>query len=416
MDTNAKIVVEDLVMIFGKGARKEALPLFQQGVSKDEILKRTGHVVGVAGANFKVQEGEICVVMGLSGSGKSTLIRCLNRLIEPTSGHVYIDNEDVLAVNKERLREVRRTKMGMVFQHFALLPHWTVVENVGYGLKIRGVDKEKRREIATEALELVGLKGWGDKYPDNLSGGMKQRVGLARALATDPDILLMDEAFSALDPLIRRQMQNEMLGLQERLKKTIVFITHDLNEALRVGNHIVVMRDGKIVQIGTPIEIVTKPADDYVAAFTNDVDHSRVLTAEFVMKPADVLVMGRDAIQTALNRISAMDNASAMYVVDGDQKLKGFIDKQKFLGAVKGGGIEKISDVLEQNFPRITKSTSLSDIYALCADGMPIAVMDKAGRLQGVVNPLDIFTSLASNESDSETNGVEESESATVKL
>jgi glycine betaine/proline transport system ATP-binding protein len=400
-------------MIFGKHARGEPLSLFQQGVSKSEILERTGHVVGVADATFDVKEGEICVVMGLSGSGKSTLIRCLNRLLEPTSGHVYIDGEDVLALDKDRLRDVRRMKMGMVFQHFALLPHWKVVDNVAYGLKIRGVDAGKRREVAMEALDLVGLKGWEDKYPLNLSGGMKQRVGLARALATDPDILLMDEAFSALDPLIRRQMQNEMLSLQERLQKTVVFITHDLNEALRVGNHIVVMRDGKIVQIGTPIEIVTQPADDYVAAFTNDVDQSRVLTAEFVMKPADVLVMGRDAIQTALNRMSALDDASAMYVVDGEQKLKGLLDKQQFLRAVKSGNVENLSQVIQKDFPRITKSTSLSDIYALCADGVPIAVMDKAGRLQGVVNPLDIFASLATNESDSD-NGVADMEQQMV--
>ncbi len=410
---DAKISVENLVMIFGKHARGEPLSLFQQGVSKSEILERTGHVVGVADATFDVKEGEICVVMGLSGSGKSTLIRCLNRLIEPTSGHVYIDGEDVLALDRDRLRDVRRMKMGMVFQHFALLPHWKVVDNVAYGLKIRGVDASKRREVAMEALDLVGLKGWEDKYPLNLSGGMKQRVGLARALATDPDILLMDEAFSALDPLIRRQMQNEMLSLQERLQKTVVFITHDLNEALRVGNHIVVMRDGKIVQIGTPIEIVTQPADDYVAAFTNDVDQSRVLTAEFVMKPADVLVMGRDAIQTALNRMSALDDASAMYVVDGEQKLKGLLDKQQFLRAVKSGNVENLSQVIQKDFPRITKSTSLSDIYALCADGVPIAVMDKAGRLQGVVNPLDIFASLATNESDSD-NGVADMEQQMV--
>lgn len=403
----AKIRVEDLIMIFGKAPKKEALPMFLQGVSKDEILKKTGHVVGVANANFDVKEGEICVVMGLSGSGKSTLIRCLNRLITPTSGHVYIDGEDVLQVNKERLQDIRRTKMGMVFQHFALLPHWKVVDNVAYGLKIRGVDQSKREEVALQALDMVGLKEWAYKYPQNLSGGMKQRVGLARALATDPDILLMDEAFSALDPLIRRQMQNEMLGLQERLKKTVVFITHDLNEALRVGNHIVVMRDGKIVQIGTPIDIVTKPADDYVAAFTNDVDHGRVLTAEFVMKPADVLVMGRDAIQTALNRMNALDNMSAMYVVDGEQKLKGLIDKQQFLRAIKTGNVDSLSDVLKQDFPRITQSTSLSDIYALCADGLPIAVMDKSGRLQGIVNPLDIFTSLAQSEDQESSNGLD---------
>lgn len=393
---STKLRVEGLSVIFGNNPYKEALPLFEQGYTKEQILEQTGHVVGVANASFEVQQGEICVVMGLSGSGKSTLIRCLNRLIEPTTGHVYLDGgEDVITASRERLREIRRTKMAMVFQHFALFPHWTVVENVAYGLKICDVDPAERRDIAIGALDMVGLKEWADKYPQNLSGGMKQRVGLARALATDPEILLMDEAFSALDPLIRRQMQNEMLGLQERLQKTIVFITHDLNEALRVGNHIVVMRDGKIVQIGTPIDIVTKPADDYVAAFTQDVDHGRVLTAEFVMQPADVMVLGRDAVETAINRMNEFDHVSSWYVVDGEQKLEGLINKQRFMKKMKQGGVDKLHHVMERDIPRITKSTSLSDIYALCANGVPVAVTDRAGRLQGVVRPRDILASLA---------------------
>jgi glycine betaine/proline transport system ATP-binding protein len=380
------------------------MQLFREGKPKEQILKETGHVVGVGGVNFEIQQGEIFVVMGLSGSGKSTLIRCLNRIIEPTSGKIYIDDEDVLQVGKDRLRELRRTKMSMVFQHFALFPHWTVVENVAYGLKIRKIDEEQRRDISIEALDMVGLKEWADKYPGNLSGGMKQRVGLARALATDADILLMDEAFSALDPLIRRQMQNELLGLQDRLQKTVVFITHDLNEALRVGNHIAVMRDGKVVQIGTPIDIVTRPADEYVAAFTQDVDQGRVLTAEVVMQPANVLSLGRNVLESALNRIKSKDDVSSWFVVDGDQKLEGLIHKQDLMRAVKQGGAKELSNVIQRDFHRINKNTSLSDIYALCADGIPIAVMDKAGRLQGVVNPLDVLASLARYE-EGETNG-----------
>lgn len=394
----AKIRVEDLVMIFGKSPKKAALPMFRQGATKEEILRETGHVVGVGGATFEVKKGEVFVVMGLSGSGKSTLIRCLNRLIEPTSGNIYVDGEDVLTYNKEQMRELRRTKMSMVFQHFALFPHWKVVDNVGYGLKIRTIDESKRREIAMDALDMVGLKEWADRYPANLSGGMKQRVGLARALATDADILLMDEAFSALDPLIRRQMQNELLGLQERLHKTVVFITHDLNEALRVGNSVMIMREGKVVQIGSPIDIITRPADDYVAAFMQDVDHSRVLTAEVVMSPADVLVSGRDAVETALNRIKSKDDVSAWYVVDGEQKLEGMIRAQDFLREARKGNVENFTSVMTQDFPRISKSTNLSDIYALCADGIPIAVLDKSGRLQGVVNPLDVLLSLAQTE------------------
>ncbi len=394
---SAKLHVENLIMIFGKASKKEALSLFRQGASKEEILNRTGHVLGVANASFTVQEGEIFVVMGLSGSGKSTLIRCINRLIEPTSGHVYLDGEDVLAVDEQRLREIRRTRMAMVFQHFALLPHKTVVDNVAYGLKIRGIQPEERRSVALEALDMVGLKSWADRLPENLSGGMKQRVGLARALAMDTDILLMDEAFSALDPLIRREMQNELLELQVQLKKTVLFITHDLNEALRVGNHVAMMRDGKIVQIGSPVEIITQPADDYVAAFMRDVDQSRVLTAEVVMKPADYLVLGRDAFEIAVKRVKAKDDASDFYVVNGQEKVEGFISKQNILRAEKSGKKDLVP-FIEREFPTTEPSASLSDLYALVADGVPVAVIDRAGRLMGVVTASDVLASLATVE------------------
>ncbi len=392
-----KIRVEDLVIIFGKSPTKEALPMLQQGKAKEEILAKTGHVVGVANASFSVREGEIFVLMGLSGSGKSTLIRAINRLIEPTSGKVIIDGEDVLQADRTRLREVRRTKMAMVFQHFALLPHKTVLENVGFGLKIRGVNEEERRSIGLEALDMVGLKQWADKRPDNLSGGMKQRVGLARALATDADILLMDEAFSALDPLIRRQMQNEMMQLQERLKKTIIFITHDLNEALRVGNHVAILRDGMVVQIGTPIQIITEPADDYVAAFMQDVDQSRVLTAEVIMQPAEYVVMGRDALQNAVNRLKTKDDISALYVVDGQQKLEGLISKQNVLRAQHNGGTS-YEEYIERDIPRALHETSLTDLYALVSDGVPVAVTDAHGRLVGTVTASDVLSSLAAAE------------------
>jgi glycine betaine/proline transport system ATP-binding protein len=390
----ARIRVEDVTMIFGKSPHSEALPMLKQGVSKEEILRKTGHVVGVAGASFSVREGEIFVVMGLSGSGKSTLIRCVNRLIEPTSGQVFVDGEDVLKVDKNRLRELRRTKMAMVFQHFALLPHKSVIDNVAYGLKIRGVDEAERRDVAMEALDMVGLKPWAEKRPDNLSGGMKQRVGLARALAMDADILLMDEAFSALDPLIRRQMQNELMQLQEHLKKTVLFITHDLNEALRVGNHVAIMKDGKIVQIGTPVDIITRPADEYVAAFMQDVDQSRVLTAEVVMQPADYLVLGRDAVQTAVERSRAKDEASAFYVVDGHKKVAGFISKQNILRAQKSGD-KNFDKYIEREYPTAPHSASITDLYALLADNVPVAVTDKEGRLMGVVHASDVMANLA---------------------
>lgn len=389
-----KIRVENLVMMFGKNPRKQALPLLQQGASKEDILAQTGHIVGVADVSFTVQAGEIFVVMGLSGSGKSTLIRCINRLIEPTSGHIYIDGQDILQANKQRLRQIRRTQMAMVFQHFALLPHKTVWENVAYGLKIRGIDTEQQRVAAMEALDMVGLRPWADRRPDNLSGGMKQRVGLARALAMDADILLMDEAFSALDPLIRRQMQNELLQLQEKLQKTVLFITHDLNEALRVGNHVAIMKDGYIVQIGNPVEIITRPANDYVAAFMQDVDQSRVLTAEVVMKPAETLMLGRDAIATAVKRIKAKDDASAFYVIDGQQKVKGLLHKHDILRVAKSGS-EDLTPYINQDFRSTSHSAALTELYALVSDGLPVAVTDAAGRLMGVVQASDVLSSLA---------------------
>jgi glycine betaine/proline transport system ATP-binding protein len=284
--------------------------------------------------------------------------------------------------------------MAMVFQHFALLPHKNVIENVAYGLKIRGVGEAERRDVAMEALDMVGLKPWADKRPDNLSGGMKQRVGLARALAMDADILLMDEAFGALDPLIRRQMQNELMQLQEQLKKTVLFITHDLNEALRVGNHVAIMKDGKIVQIGTPVDIITKPADEYVAAFMQDVDQSRVLTAEVVMQPADYLVLGRDAVQTAVERSRAKDEASAFYVVDGHKKVAGFISKQNIVRAQKSGD-KNLDKYIDREYPTAPRSASITDLYALLADNVPVAVTDKEGRLMGVVHASDVMANLA---------------------
>lgn len=282
-----RIEVRGVSNAFGTKA-DEALELARQGVSKSEILKRTGAVLAIDDVSFSVDAGEIFVVMGLSGSGKSTLVRCLNRLHDPTVGSIEIDGEDILKASEQRLRELRLGKITMVFQHFALLPHRTVAENVEYGLKMRGMGKAERREKALKTLENVGLAGWGDRYPHNLSGGMQQRVGLARALALDPEILLMDEPFSALDPLIRRDMQGELIELQRRYRTTIIFITHDLNEALTLGDHVAVMKDGRLAQVGKPAEIVLNPADDYVSAFTRDIDRGRVLPVRTAIRhPAD---------------------------------------------------------------------------------------------------------------------------------
>jgi glycine betaine/proline transport system ATP-binding protein len=254
---------------------------------RGELLEKTGCVAAVRDVSFEVGEGEVFVVMGLSGSGKSTLVRMVNRIHDPTAGKVMIDGEDVLRVDEQRLREIRRKKISMVFQHFGLLPHRRIVDNVAFGLEVQGVEKDERLRAAHEVLEKVGLEGWANAYPDELSGGMQQRVGLARALANDPEILLFDEPFSALDPLIRRDMQDQMLTLQRDLRKTMIFITHDLAEALKLGNRIAIMKDGKFVQVGTPEDIVANPADEYVADFTRDVPRAHVLTARSIMRPVN---------------------------------------------------------------------------------------------------------------------------------
>jgi glycine betaine/proline transport system ATP-binding protein len=281
----SRLKVEHLYKVFGKRA-KQAVHRLESGTDRD-ALRAEGTTAAVIDSSFEVEEGQIFVVMGLSGSGKSTLLRMLNGLLEPTSGRVLFDGQDITALSPARLREVRSQKISMVFQHFALFPHRSVLENAAYGLEVQGVPRAERRERATEALEMVGLKGWETSWPDELSGGMQQRVGLARALATDAELLLMDEAFSALDPLIRRDMQDQLLELQRKLKKTIVFITHDLNEAMRLGDRIAVMRDGEIVQNGTAEDILVRPSNAYVASFTQDVDRSRVLTAGSIMEDAD---------------------------------------------------------------------------------------------------------------------------------
>src|SRR5699024_2934173 len=274
-------------------------------LSKSEILEQTGNTVGVNRASFSVDAGEIFVIMGLSGSGKSTLIRLVNRLIEPTEGNIYIDGDDLSKMDKKSLRKVRREKLSMVFQKFALFPHRTILENAEYGLEIQNVPKEERQKKAKDALEMVGLGGYLHQAPGQLSGGMQQRVGLARALANDPEVLLMDEAFSALDPLIRKEMQDELIDLQASMKKTILFITHDLDEALRLGDRIALMKDGSIVQIGTPEEILVKPANDYVEKFVEDVDRSKILTAQHIMKRPETVNIDRHGPRVALERMRA---------------------------------------------------------------------------------------------------------------
>ena len=280
----SKIEINNVYKIFGNNP-KSVLPLVKDGSSKEEILENTGHTVGLDNVSMQIEEGEIFVCMGLSGSGKSTLIRHLNRLIDPTEGEIIVEGTDVLTLSKDKLIDFRRHKMSMVFQRFGLFPHKTVIQNVGYGLEMQGKDEASRNKVAMEKIEAVGLSGFENQYPNQLSGGMQQRVGLARALATDTDIMLMDEAFSALDPLIRSDMQKQLMDLQSELKKTIVFITHDLDESLRLGDHIGILNAGKLVQVGTPVDIIMNPADDYVSAFVKDVNRTKVIKAKVIMKP-----------------------------------------------------------------------------------------------------------------------------------
>lgn len=389
-----KVKVNHLTKIFGKKT-KPALEMIRANKSKTEILEKTGATVGVYDVNFEVEEGEIFVIMGLSGSGKSTLIRLLNRLIEPTSGNIYIDGQDISSLDKEGLREVRRNKMSMVFQNFGLFPHRTILENTEYGLEIRGVPKEERQAKAEKALENSSLIAFKDQLPSQLSGGMQQRVGLARALANDPEILLMDEAFSALDPLIRREMQDELLDLQENVKKTIIFITHDLNEALRIGDRIALMKDGQIMQIGTGEEILTNPANEYVRTFVEDVDRSKVLTAQNIMVPALTTNIEIDGPTVALKRMR-QEEVSMLLAVDKKRQLKGVVRAEKALEARKNG--TSLVECVEPEIQTIDKDMLVNDIFPLIYDAQtPLAVTDN-GKLLGVVIRGSVLEALAETE------------------
>ncbi|MEK5380067.1 glycine betaine/L-proline ABC transporter ATP-binding protein ProV [Niallia sp. FSL W8-0635] len=393
MESMAKLKIENVTKIFGKNTKK-AIQLLNNGESKKDILKKTGATVGVNKASFEVNPGEIFVIMGLSGSGKSTLVRMFNRLIDPTIGNIYIDGKDIVRMSKEELRKVRREKISMVFQKFALLPHRTILENAEFGLEIQGVDKEKRKEQALEALKLVGLTGYENQYPDQLSGGMQQRVGLARALANDPDILLMDEAFSALDPLIRKDMQDELLDLQSNMEKTIIFITHDLDEALRIGDRIALMKDGSIVQVGTPEEILMNPSNDYVERFVEDVDLSKVLTANHIMKRAEAVNIDKGP-RVALQMMKKL-GISSIYVVNKRRELLGAITADDARNASeKNEGIETI---LQKDVITVTGDTLLSDLFDKVSTAIiPVAVIDEQNRLKGILVRGAVIGALAGN-------------------
>ncbi|MFP3419690.1 glycine betaine/L-proline ABC transporter ATP-binding protein [Bacillus sp. SIMBA_154] len=393
-ERNIKIKINNVSKIFGKNAKK-ASQMLEQGKTKRDILKETGATVGVNRANFDVYDGEIFVIMGLSGSGKSTLVRLLNRLIEPTSGEIYIDGDMITNMSKDQLREVRRKKISMVFQNFALFPHRTILENTEYGLELQGVEKEKRKQKAMDALKLVGLEGFEDQYPNQLSGGMQQRVGLARALANDPDILLMDEAFSALDPLIRKDMQDELLDLHSSVGKTIVFITHDLDEALRIGDRIVLMKDGNIVQIGTPEEILMNPSNEYVERFVEDVDLSKVLTAGNIMKRAETVQIDKGP-RVALTLMKNL-GISSIYAVDKQNRLLGVISAEEAQRATENQ--LTLKDVIHQNMKTIHQDTVLTDLFELVSESnIPIAVVDDKNRMKGIVVKGALIGALAGND------------------
>ncbi|GIN40982.1 quaternary amine ABC transporter ATP-binding protein [Heyndrickxia oleronia] len=403
-----KIEVKNVTKIFGKHTKK-ASQLLSEGKTKQEILKSTGATVGVNQANFHVNDGEIFVIMGLSGSGKSTLVRMLNRLIEPTLGEILIDNENVTKMNKEQLRNIRRKKISMVFQKFALLPHRTILQNTEYGLEIQGIEKSKRQEIALESLKLVGLEGYEDQYPDQLSGGMQQRVGLARALTNDPDILLMDEAFSALDPLIRKDMQDELLELHNTVGKTIVFITHDLDEALRIGDRIALMKDGNIVQIGTPEEILMNPSNEYVERFVEDVDFSKVLTAGHIMKRAETVQIEKGP-RVALTLMKNL-GISSIYVVDKQNRLLGAVTAQLAKDAFEKG--LPLNEVIQKNITTVQKDTLLMDLFDIVSTAeIPIAVVDERDRMKGIVIRGALIGALAGNDSYIHTAPIEVTEAS----
>lgn len=395
-----KIIVTDLIKIFNNNPQN-ALKLLANGKSKDEILNETGQTVGINNISFTVKQGEIFVIMGLSGSGKSTILRCLNRLIEPSSGSIVIDGIDITRLKDKELRKVRQEKTAMVFQQFALLPHRTVLQNTVFGLELQGVLKSKREEKAIETLELVGLKGWEDKYPNQLSGGMKQRVGLARALSNDADILLMDEAFSALDPLIREEMQEELLGLQQKMNKTIIFITHDLNEALKLGDRIAFLRDGALVQVGTPEEIITHPGDDYVAKFVRGVDRSKILTAGDVMKKPQPLITKRDGPGVAL-RIMKEHGISSVFVVDKERKYLGIITVEMAVEA-KAAGIPSLNEMELAQGEVVKYDIPIQDTLGIIAESkLPMAVVNEENKLLGIIVRGSVLAAL-SNEKGGES-------------
>src|SRR5690625_1435054 len=391
----SQIKLERVSKIFGSRP-KSVIPLIEEGMSKEDILEKTGNTVGVYDATMEIKKGELFVVMGLSGSGKSTLIRCFNMLHKPTTGSVYIDGQDITKCKKSELTKVRQEKIAMVFQHFGLFNHRTVLENVDYGLEVRKFDKEERRKIARDNIELVGLKGYEDKYPEELSGGMQQRVGLARALANDPDILLMDEPFSALDPLIRREMQLELIDIQNRLQKTIIFITHDVNEAFRIGDRVAVMKDGHVGQVGTPEQIIENPADDYISEFIKDIDRSKVFQAEHVMIQPNALVSINSGISVAIKEMQE-NGISSVFVVDRERRVQGIVTIDDAIAGTKQK--KAIKDILRTDINIVQRDEYISDLIPKALESkFPLAVVNEEEKLVGFILRVHVLAGLVADD------------------
>ena len=388
-----QIEVNGIWKVFGVRPERALQPEYQSK-SRAEIQEELGLVIALRDVSFSVDTGQIFVIMGLSGSGKSTLARCLIRLIEPTRGEIRFDGEDILAYSADELMQFRRSNAAMVFQHYALLPHRRVLDNVAFGLEVKGLDKGDRYREALKAIETVGLKGWEDYYPREMSGGMQQRVGLARALAVNPDVLLMDEPFSGLDPLIRREMQDELISLQSELRKTIVFITHDLNEALKLGDRIAIMRDGEIVQEGSPDEIVTLPTDQYVTEFVRDVSRAKVIQAKAIMREPDAVVYERQGPRAALHTMDS-NHLDAVFLIARDFTLRGILTAEQ-VKAIAAQGRSTLEEV--QVTPALTTSpeTYLEEIIPIAAKSEhPVAVVDDNGSLLGEIRRSALLTGIS---------------------
>lgn len=385
-----KVEIKNLILVFGK-QKKQALDLLESGSTIQDVREKTKCAVGVNDVSLDINEGEMFVIVGLSGSGKSSLIRCINLLNRPTMGQVLIDGEDICNYNKDQLRELRRHKVSMVFQHFGLLSHRTVLRNVEYGLEVQGVPEEERRKKAMNYIEMVGLKGWENYFPHQLSGGMKQRVGLARALTNESELLLMDEPFSALDPLIRREMQGELLSIEDYMDKTVVFITHDMNEAFKLGDRIALLKDGKVVQIGQPMEFFENPADAYVESFIEDVDKSRIIRIKTIMRVPKVVANVHERRDDVIEKL-VLHEMTYCFVTDDAGKLVGYVE----LAALAESAHETIGSVAVGGYESLNRNAFLYEAWSKLDDSnLDVAITDKTNKLRGVINYEDVVSALA---------------------